>query len=87
MQYILIIILLIATLIFIFGTRRAMRMSQISVALIEKYENDKENPELIQEIFGLLFPLFPTGRGEKAGQTPKISIKSRDSCIRRWNIF
>lgn len=54
MQYFLIIILITATVIFIVGTRRAFRMSGISVALIEKYENDKNNPALIQEIFDAL---------------------------------
>lgn len=54
MQYFLIIILIAATIIFIFGTHRALKMSRKSVALIEKYEHDKNNPALIQEIFDAL---------------------------------
>ncbi len=54
MQIILLLILTIAVLIFIFGTWRALKMSRKSVALIEKYENDKKNPALIQEIFDTL---------------------------------
>lgn len=54
MQYFFIMILITATIIFIFGTRRALKMSRKSVALIEKYENDKKNPALIQEIFDAL---------------------------------
>ena len=39
---------------FIFAIRRSMRMSRASVALIEKYENDKRNPQLIEEIFSAI---------------------------------
>ena len=42
MQIILLLILTIAAVIFIFGTWRALKMSKKSVALIEKYENDKK---------------------------------------------
>ena len=37
--------------IFFCGTARAFIMSKKSVALIEKYEGDKKNPQLPQEIF------------------------------------
>ena len=37
--------------IFVVGICRALFMSRKSVALIEKYENDKNNPRLIEEIF------------------------------------
>ena len=39
---------------FIFAIRRSMRMSKASVALIEKYENDKRNPQLIDDIIAAL---------------------------------
>ena len=45
-------ILLVALVIyFVFAIKRSLKMSRASVALIEKYENDKFNPQLIEEIF------------------------------------
>lgn len=54
MQYLLIIVLIISTAVFLIGTWRALRMSRISVALIEKYEGDAKNPALIEEIYAAL---------------------------------
>ena len=39
---------------FVFAIRRSMRMSSASVALIEKYEHDKNNPQLIEDIFAAI---------------------------------
>ena len=39
---------------FVFAIRRSMRMSSASVALIEKYEHDKDNPQLIEDIFAAI---------------------------------
>ena len=48
-------ILLVALVIyFVFAIRRTLKMSRASVALIEKYENDKLNPKLIEEIFAAI---------------------------------
>ena len=47
----LIALLLIVTFVFVVGICRSLLMSKKSVALIAKYENDKNNPKLIQEIF------------------------------------
>ena len=45
------IIFVALVIYFVFAIRRSMRMSRASVALIEKYENDKNNPKLSEEIF------------------------------------
>ena len=48
-------ILFVAPVIyFVFAIRRSMRMSSASVALIEKYEHDKNNPQLIEDIFAAI---------------------------------
>lgn len=44
-------LLVAVTVIFFAGTFRAFMISKKSVALIEKYEKDKKNPLLIEEIF------------------------------------
>ena len=41
-------------IIFLLGIRRALKMSRKSVELISKYENDKNNPALIEEIYNAL---------------------------------
>ncbi len=54
MNYALILFLILLTGFFIFGIRRSMKMSNKSVELIAKYENDKNNPALIDEIFDFI---------------------------------
>ncbi|MBE8954313.1 MAG: hypothetical protein SR2Q5_01385 [Quinella sp. 2Q5] len=39
---------------FVFAIRRSLRMSKASVRLINKYENDKRNPKLVEEIFSAI---------------------------------
>ncbi len=51
MQNFFTILLIFVAIIFFAGTFRAFRMSKKSVALIEKYQHDKKNPQLIQDIF------------------------------------
>ena len=87
MQYFFIIILITATIIFIFGTRRAMKMSGKSVELIEKYENDKENPELIQEIYDALREDFRCKKIlDKYNATP-ADIKKLHKKLMKWGDF
>lgn len=45
------LLLISIVIIFIGGTYRAFKMSRKSVSLIQRYENDKKNPQLIQDIF------------------------------------
>jgi len=54
MQILFTLLLVAVTVIFIAGTFRAFRMSKKSVALIEKYSNDKKNPRLVEEIFSAI---------------------------------
>ena len=87
MQYFLIIVLIAATIIFIFGTRRALIMSKKSVALIEKYENDKNNPALIQEIFDTLREDFRCKKIlNKYNATPD-DIKKLHNKLMKWGDF
>ena len=51
MQNFFLILLIFVVIIFLVGTFRAFVMSKKSVALIEKYQHDKKNPQLIQDIF------------------------------------
>ena len=51
MQNFFAILFVLVIAIFLVGTFRAFTMSKKSVALIEKYQHDKKNPQLIQEIF------------------------------------
>ena len=45
------LLLIVVIIIFVGGTFRAFKMSRKSVDLIRRYENDKKNPQLIQDIF------------------------------------
>ena len=51
MEIIFILLLLMITIIFFLGIRRALIMSKISVGLIAKYENLQFSSALIDEIF------------------------------------
>lgn len=62
MQLIFTLALIAAALVFLIGIRRALRMSKISVALIGKYEHDKNNPRLIEEIHAALTEDFLLNR-------------------------
>ena len=87
MQYFFIIILVIATIVFIFGTRRAMRMSGKSVALIEKYENDKNNPALIQEIYDTLREDFRCKKILEKHNATTDDIKNLHKKLLKWGDF
>ena len=51
MQIFFTLLLILIVAIFLAGTFRAYQMSKKSVTLIEKYEDKKNNPQLIEEIF------------------------------------
>ena len=51
MQYFLIVLLIALTILFVKGIYRVMMRSKKSVELITKYQDDRENPKLIDEIF------------------------------------
>lgn len=54
MQIFFTILLILVAIIFLAGIFRAFTMSKKSVALIQKYENQKNNPQLIEEIFSAI---------------------------------
>ena len=87
MQYFFIIILITAAIIFVFGTWRAMKMSRISVALIEKYENDKNNPALIQEIFDALRADFRLNKILQENNATAADIKLLHRKLMKWGDF
>ena len=87
MQIILLLILTIAAVIFIFGTWRALKMSKKSVALIEKYENDKKNPALIQEIFDALREDFRLNKILKQHNATLDDIKILHRKLMKWGDF
>ena len=87
MQIILLLILTIAVLIFIFGTWRALKMSRKSVALIEKYENDKKNPALIQEIFDALCEDYRLNKILQNNNATVDDIKILHKKLMKWGDF
>ena len=87
MQYFLIMILITATIIFIFGTYRALKMSRKSVALIEKYENDKNNPALIQEIYDNLREDFWLNKILNENNATLEDIKILHKKLMKWGDF
>ena len=58
MQIFFTLLLILIVAIFLAGTFRAYQMSKKSVALIEKYEDKKNNPQLIEEIFSAIIKDF-----------------------------
>ena len=54
MQYFLFVLFLMLLIFFIVEIRRALRKSKKAVELIDKYWNDKKNPQLIEEIFNFV---------------------------------
>ena len=87
MQFIFIFILTAAAIIFVFGTWRAMKMSKIAVALIEKYENDKKNPALIQEIFDALREDYRLNKILQQHNATVDDIKILHRKLMKWGDF
>ena len=50
-EFFLLLLLILVVFVFVTGICRSFLMSKKSVALISKYEHDKNNPKLITEIF------------------------------------
>ena len=87
MNYFFVILLAAVAIIFFFGITRAMRMSKKSVALIEKYENDKNNPKLIDEIFDAVSKDFVLGRILKKYSATKDDIEFLHKKLMKWGDF
>lgn len=81
-------ILLVALVVyFIFAIRRTLRMSKASVALIEKYENDKLNPQLIEEIFAAINSDVLLSRIIKRHKATKHDISRLHAKLIKWGDF
>jgi hypothetical protein len=72
---------------FVFAIRRSMRMSRASVALIEKYENDKNNPKLIEEIFDAINSDVLLGRILKSHNATQRDISRLHAKLMKWGDF
>lgn len=51
MNYFLIVAVIVLTIFFVIEIRRSLSRSKKTVELIQKYINDKKNPQLIDEMF------------------------------------
>lgn len=72
---------------FVFAVRRSMRMSRASVSLIKKYENDKFNPKLIEEIFAALNSDALLSRILKRHNATQRDISKLHAKLMKWGDF
>ncbi|MBR2519895.1 MAG: hypothetical protein IKE46_08950 [Selenomonadaceae bacterium] len=81
-------ILFVALIVyFVFAIRRSMRMSSASVSLIEKYENDKDNPQLIEDIFSAINSDVLLSRIVKSHNATPKDISRLHSKLMKWGDF
>ena len=81
-------VLLVALVIyFVFAIRRTLKMSKASVALIEKYENDKRNPKLIDEIFAAISDDVLLSRILKRHGATRQDIQRLHAKLIKWGDF
>lgn len=81
-------ILFVALVIyFIFAIRRSMKMSSASVSLIEKYENDKDNPQLIEDIFSAISSDVLLSRILKSHKATPKDISRLHAKLMKWGDF
>ena len=81
-------ILFVALIVyFVFAIRRSMRMSSASVALIEKYENDKDNPQLIEEIFAAINSDVLLSRILKSHNATQRDISRLHAKLMKWGDY
>ena len=72
---------------FVFAIRRSMRMSSASVALIEKYEHDKDNPQLIEDIFAAINSDVLLSRILKRHNATTRDISRLHAKLMKWGDF
>ena len=81
-------VVLVALIVyFVFAIRRTLKMSKASVALIEKYENDKLNPQLIDEIFAAISDDVLLNRILKRHQATRRDIQRLHAKLMKWGDF
>ncbi|MCR5833169.1 MAG: hypothetical protein K6G55_00730 [Selenomonadaceae bacterium] len=87
MNIFLTILLIALVAYFVYAIRRTLRISSISVGLIEKYENDKENPQLVEEIFSAISSDELLKRILKRHQATKSDIARLHAKLLKWGDF
>jgi len=81
-------VLLVALVIyFVFAIRRTMRVSNRSVALIKKYENDKRNPQLIDDILAAINDDALLRRILKRHKATRREISKLHAKLMKWGDF
>ena len=81
-------LLLIALVVyFVFAIRRTLKMSRASVALIEKYQNDKLNPQLIEDIFNEISSDALLKRILKRHNATQKDISRLHAKLMKWGDF
>jgi len=81
-------LLLIALIVyFVFAIRRTLKMSRASVALIEKYQNDKLNPQLIEDIFNEISSDVLLKRILKRHNATQKDISRLHAKLMKWGDF
>lgn len=78
---------LLVIFIFVVGICRALYMSRRSVALIAKYENDKNNPQLIEEIFATISKDYWLGSIIKKHNATVKDLAKLHKKLMRWGDF
>ncbi|MBR2773701.1 MAG: hypothetical protein IKD73_01795 [Selenomonadaceae bacterium] len=81
------VLLVVLIVYFVFAIRRTLKMSRASVALIEKYENDKLNPQLIDEIFAAISDDVLLSRILKRHQATRRDIQRLHAKLMKWGDF
>ena len=87
MNIVFILFLIIITIIFFLGIRRALVISETSVHLINKYEHDKNNSNLIDEIFSFITKDFLLNRVVRENFATKKDIEILHSKLMEWGDF
>ena len=87
MQIFFTLLLILIVAIFLAGTFRAYQMSKKSVALIEKYEDKKNNPQLIEEIFSAISKDFFLRRILTKHNTTIDDIAKLHKKLLKWGDF
>ena len=78
---------ILVVFIFVVGICRALFMSRKSVALIEKYENDKNNPRLIEEIFETISKDYWLGSILQKNNATQDDIAKLHKKLLKWGDF
>ena len=73
--------------IFVLGICRALHMSRRAVALIAKYENDKNNPKLIEEIFETISKDYWLGNILQKNNATVDDLSKLHKKLMKWGDF